>query len=248
MKRSYHEQIAESLNLLTEGLYPFVEQCLREVYGDGWIRAALASFREDRNRLLPKGEVVRWDAHWLLTVMWDQWNAVFKQRLGPLERSLVCELRVFRNYWAHQNEFGFQDTYRILDSIERLLSAVQAPQAQTVAKKKKELVRNHLSQILESKRISQVARKERILVVVIYAFCCTAIVAQLLYTWGKEAFILAMCLVFAFLYMCYRNLTAKPFVLGPRECLHCGRIIYSSECPYCHHKLCSSDDLDSFPL
>ncbi|HID24312.1 MAG TPA: AAA+ family ATPase, partial [Planctomycetaceae bacterium] len=115
------ERVTRGLELLTEGLYPFVERQLRAFYKDDWLRAARRSYREDRSRILPKGDVVRWDAHTLLTVMWDHWNSVFKQKLGPLERSLVCEIRDFRNRWAHQQDFDFCDTFRVLDSIERLL-------------------------------------------------------------------------------------------------------------------------------
>jgi hypothetical protein len=35
--------------------------------------------------------------------MWDNWNDVFRNVLGHAERSLVSELRDWRNKWAHQN-------------------------------------------------------------------------------------------------------------------------------------------------
>ena len=41
-------------------------------------------------------------------------------------RKLVSELREVRNSWAHQNPFSLDDTYRALDSVQRLLSAVSA--------------------------------------------------------------------------------------------------------------------------
>jgi uncharacterized membrane protein len=41
----------------------------------------------------------------VLTVLWNQWNNVFKKTLGHTERSLVSELREHRNKWAHQNLF-----------------------------------------------------------------------------------------------------------------------------------------------
>jgi hypothetical protein len=107
-------RIAGALDLLTRGLAPFVEQRLKKVYGDAWRRNATGSFRDDRSR--GDANTVDWDAHSVLTVMWDQWNAVFRTELGHTERSLVSELREFRNRWAHQAEFDFDDTYRVLDS------------------------------------------------------------------------------------------------------------------------------------
>ncbi len=230
---TYRERVTKGLEYLTEGLYPFVEEQLRAVYGDQWIQAARSSFREDRNALLPHGDVVRWDAHWLLTVMWDQWNAVFKRRLGQLERSLVCELRDFRNRWAHQKDFDFYDAYRVLDSIQRLLEAAESPLADAVRQEREEVLRERLSEELESQAIARETRRERITVVTVYSLCCIAIVAQLLCTWGWEAGILAGILVLTFAYLCYKKLRSQPVLFGPRECRRCRKIIYTADCPYC---------------
>src|SRR5207248_10838640 len=78
----------------------------------------------------------------LLLVMWDQWNVVFRNVLGQAERSLVSELREARNKWAHQGPFSTDDTYRALDSLQRLLTAVSAAdQATEVERQKQELLR-----------------------------------------------------------------------------------------------------------
>ena len=61
--------------------------------------------------------------------MWDQWNDVFRDVLGPAERSLVAELRGIRNQWAHHEQFISNDAIRALDSTERLLNAVSAAEA-----------------------------------------------------------------------------------------------------------------------
>ena len=116
------EQVTEALDDLVGGLAPFVESELRAVYGDRWRGAVAGSFRHDRN--FDPANNVAWDAHSLLTVMWDQWNSVFRKRLGHLERSMVSELREFRNRWTHQNDFDFDDAWRVLDSTARLLRAV----------------------------------------------------------------------------------------------------------------------------
>ena len=46
-----------------------------------------------------------------------------------MERSLVSELRENRNAWAHQEPFSGEDTIRMLDSAQRLLTAVSSKQA-----------------------------------------------------------------------------------------------------------------------
>ena len=76
--------------------------------------------------------------------MWEAWNDVFRRTLGHAERSLVSELRDVRNKWAHQEPFSSDDADRALDSAERLLTAVSAPQADEVRKIKMELRRTRL--------------------------------------------------------------------------------------------------------
>lgn len=73
--------------------------------------------------------------------MCDKWQDVFKKTLGHSDRSLVSELRETRNDWAHGRNFSTDDTYRALDSIARLLSAISSPQADAVEKQKQELLR-----------------------------------------------------------------------------------------------------------
>ena len=70
-----------------------------------------------------RGEKGQWDTQKILLVMWDQWNTVFNKTLGHPERSIVSELRETRKNWAHQQTFSGNDTYRALDSVERLLTA-----------------------------------------------------------------------------------------------------------------------------
>src|SRR5690606_25906681 len=105
---------------------------LKATFGDNWIQTATGSFRDGRDRSLADGDAFDWDAHSLLTIMWDQWNAVFRTDLSHAERSLVSELREYRNRWAHQQEFDFDDTYRILDSVRRLLENAGAANVEVI--------------------------------------------------------------------------------------------------------------------
>jgi hypothetical protein len=50
-------------------------------------------------------------------------------------------LRDVRNRWAHQNPFSSDDTYRALDSIGRLLTAISAPEAKELEEQKMALLR-----------------------------------------------------------------------------------------------------------
>src|SRR5262249_36691597 len=91
--------------------------------------------------LLANKPVSEWDAAALLKIMSETWNDVFRKTLGRADRNMVSELRDARNKWAHQATFTSDDADRALDSAERLLTSVSAPQAEEVRKIKMELRR-----------------------------------------------------------------------------------------------------------
>ena len=137
MAMSNRERVGRTLDILKDGLAPFVERELKATYGDKWIGITNGIVPERRET----GGKIDWDIQALLRLMWDQWNDVFKKTLGHMERSLVSELRTFRNKWAHQEAFTLDDAYRVMDSAERLLRAISAPEADEVQREKMELQR-----------------------------------------------------------------------------------------------------------
>ena len=140
MATTNHDRVGTGMDLLRTGLAPFVE---REVINKAKARAVsmetIRRFAENPN--LVDKPIVEWDVAGLLKLMWDTWNEVFRETLGFTERSLVSELRTWRNKWAHQERFSSDDADRALDSAERLLTAVSANQASEVALVKGELRR-----------------------------------------------------------------------------------------------------------
>ena len=64
----------------------------------------------------------------------------------------MSELRDMRNKWAHQEPFSSDDADRALDSAERLLAAVSAPQADEIRKVKMELRRTVFDEQVRSDR------------------------------------------------------------------------------------------------
>ncbi len=141
------DRVGKALELLRDGLAPFVKREMEREYSSQWLTQAGYSLRRQN---LTEADVT--DAQALLVVMWDQWNNVFRDILGHSERSLVSEIREWRNKWAHQRSFSTDDTYRALDSIARLLTAISASQAQEVERMKQDLLRL---------RFEEEARRER---------------------------------------------------------------------------------------
>ncbi|HOI96202.1 MAG TPA: Swt1 family HEPN domain-containing protein [Syntrophobacter fumaroxidans] len=134
-----HERVGKALELLKNGLGPYVEREFANVYKDR-AEAEVGRFIGD-DRLNAKKPIPEWDTGVLLRLMWESWNDVFRLTLGRAERGMVSELREHRNKWAHQEPFSGDDTYRVLDSAGRLLTAVSAPQADEIEKMKTELLR-----------------------------------------------------------------------------------------------------------
>jgi predicted AAA+ superfamily ATPase len=125
MTSNNHDLISKGLGLLKLGLGPFVEREISQSIKSGNLsQSHIQSFVDDP--IASKKAITDWDASLLIKIMWDTWNDVFKKTLGFSERSLVSEIRDWRNKWAHQEEFSNDDTDRALDSIERLLSSVSA--------------------------------------------------------------------------------------------------------------------------
>jgi predicted AAA+ superfamily ATPase len=147
-----HERVGKALDLLKDGLQPFVEREMKAQHAQLWLEQVQSAVAETQTHLFTGKAGPQWDAASLLSVMWNQWNLVFRKTLGQSERTLVSELRDFRNRWAHQKPFTGDDAYRALDSASRLLTAVSAPQAEEVEKIKMELLRVRFDEQVRSEK------------------------------------------------------------------------------------------------
>jgi hypothetical protein len=150
MAISNHERVGKALDLLRDGLAPFVERELKHRYAEQWA-FEIKELLSDTRLGAGKGSALR-DSAALLVVMDRKWNEVFRRTLGKAERSLVNELIEVRNRWAHQEPFSGNDAYRALDSVGRLLTAVSAPEAAEV---------DRISMELQRVRFDEQARGER---------------------------------------------------------------------------------------
>lgn len=210
---------------------------LRAVYGDRWIAEARKSFSRDRAYTELDEDIQKWDAHALLSVMWDHWNSVFRRKLNLFERSLVAELRAFRNRWAHQGEFNFDDTYRLLDSVQRLLSKIRAANIGMISELKFELLREEFGEAINSAAREKDNERERWVVAFVYLMCGGVFVWLLPATFGRIVgdlvYAPTVAVAMGFGYLIYKRLKHRPVQTGPRECRRCRRIIYGTTCPYC---------------
>jgi hypothetical protein len=226
--------------MLTKGVAPFFEQQMRDAFGKDWIDAARNSFRQDRAAaVLTHLPLSEWDAQALLTVMWDQWNSAFRQRLSLFERSLVSELREFRNRWAHQSELSDDDCYRVLDSVQRLLTAVGADDEIIVDldRLKLDVLRGRLDRQVSDDVKRARANRARWIEIGIYTFCAATIIAAAMVFLGSRNLLSAVVMsgftLVTFAYVVLMRLRTSEPVHGVHECQKCHKIIYSEVCPYC---------------
>ncbi|MBC8291042.1 MAG: hypothetical protein H8E37_12070 [Planctomycetes bacterium] len=231
--QGYQDIVTRTLDTLTGELRDYVAAKLKEAFEDDWLNKARGSFRNDRSVTNLADEVAEWDAHALLTIMWDHWNAAFRKRLGLFERSLVAELRAFRNRWAHQRSFNFDDTYRLLDSVQRLLTAVGAENVTEISELKFQLLRDEFGESINAAARESENSRERWVVAFVYTMCGGVFVYLLLQQFGRTAWPMALSMGLGFLFLIWKRIMHRPINIGPRECRRCHRIIYGTTCPYC---------------
>ena len=123
MAKSTRQHVFEGMELLPEGLTPFVEKRLESQITGHWQVEVVQRVRG----LRPNGDgQVNWDQQGLLQVMMAFWKEAFAMVLGHPERSYVSELLEVRNKLSHNENFTYDDAERALDTMRRLLESVSA--------------------------------------------------------------------------------------------------------------------------
>lgn len=155
------ERIGRGLDILRAGLAPYILRELKSVYKERWWISGVETVLDNavgREALTSPGteeeKFAKLDIQALLVILWENWNAVFKNELGHSGRSYVSELREFRNRWAHQQPFSPEDAFRALDTMERLLGMVGGEGQEELRKLSQELLRARF----ESERTRELKR------------------------------------------------------------------------------------------
>ena len=148
MALSNRDRVRKGLDELKTGLAPFVERELKAKMGAGWADDLTSRTRGFKR----EGSGIHWDTQALLKAMTNCWHDVFRNVLGPVERSFVSELIEVRNSWAHEKPFVSDDVYRALDTMQRLLQAIsEGERANAVDQMKADLQRQVFAEQARSK-------------------------------------------------------------------------------------------------
>ena len=152
------DQVGRGLDLLAQGLEPFVARVLAAHVPAGLDWTALLAAKDAANGILGK-EYATGDPQDLLRALTERLGDLgfpFSKDLSRAEQNLAGELRDVRNAWAHREAFSPDDAYRALDTTERLLRSVGAiTQADQVKQIRLDVQRGAYEQ--ETKRATRTA-------------------------------------------------------------------------------------------
>lgn len=150
--------MGKALKLLHSALNAFVSRMLQKVFGDSWIERVMDCLQQPQPMAfmttafghVPKeiatngvagnesgSRAQELDLRNLLQCITRMWD-VFRMVLKPVVRSLCFELVGVRNSWAHQERFTADDTYRALDTMERVMSAIGAIEEMRIVKQERQ--------------------------------------------------------------------------------------------------------------
>jgi len=129
MAISNNERFGRALEVLKDELHDAAKPVWEAIYGKEWTKKV--------HELSPKaiGKASPKDVAWLLQGMIATWHNVWSKRLGNAERGYIGELLGARNAWAHQTSLSSEDLLRHLDTAERLLNSLNAPEASSEIRK-----------------------------------------------------------------------------------------------------------------
>jgi hypothetical protein len=124
MVMTNRDRVDRGMAHLASGLGPFVNKQMAAAFPEGsdWVKILTA---RNPSRYSAEYQYSPSDPRFLLRVVTEEWR-VFKDQLSRVEQGFATELRDAGNRWAHGDLFSGDDTYRTLDTMERLLAAIGA--------------------------------------------------------------------------------------------------------------------------
>lgn len=124
MAMNNRDRVGKAFDLLSEGLVDVVDEVMTKVYGStDWPRRWAEEDAARKGRSPQR--ITKEDVQTQLRAITER-GYEFRNTLSRAQQSFASELRETRNQWAHNAPFSSDDAARALDTIERLLHAVDA--------------------------------------------------------------------------------------------------------------------------
>lgn len=136
-EQSNRNRVDDALTLVAEALDPFIAGVVAEHVPAGHDWTVLLRVRDEQAGYAGK-QYSRTDPQLQLKILTGKFGDLgylFERTMSRSERNFANELATVRNDWAHNKPFTADDTYRALDTAERLLRAINAVKEADVARK-----------------------------------------------------------------------------------------------------------------
>lgn len=128
---SFRGEVGKALEVLAEGLAPFVDRRMRShLHGADWIPAAASRMGKSSEAAVSSS-----DPQFQLDVLQRYWGPAFSSVLDERFRAVVSDLRILRNQWAHfdeANPVDIEAARRTYDLVEDLLRGIGSDEADLV--------------------------------------------------------------------------------------------------------------------
>ncbi len=168
MALNYSERIGRCLEALRDGLSPFFLREIRTKFKDEeWTSEAWHTlegkpqYRETQKLL--EGDIDNFakkvEVNALLQLVRRFDRDVFFDKLGHVGKTYLSEIQSARNKWAHQETFSVNDSYRIVDTISRLLEMISSEQTKITEEHARILLRTRYDE--ESKQSQRRAKTKQ---------------------------------------------------------------------------------------
>jgi len=118
--------IDQLLHVFQQGYEPFVITAIRSIHGTSWLDVIKST---PDLRVNTQQQPLRLDATAIVRIMLHHWDSTFSRVLVATDRSMLSEVRLMRNKWAHQGSITVDDVDRLADNVTRLLMSINAPNA-----------------------------------------------------------------------------------------------------------------------
>nr|WP_315583838.1 DUF499 domain-containing protein [Actinomyces viscosus] len=139
---SNRARIGRAIEILASTLEPWIDAVVAPKLPTGSTWTDLLALRDGRPDRAYSSSDLQCQLR-LITERMGNLGFLFNGILSRGEQNLAGELREARNKWVHNSTFSIDDTYRALDTAERLLRAINAPaEADEVGAMKRDALRS----------------------------------------------------------------------------------------------------------
>lgn len=153
MAKSNREIVDDALITFRDATAPWMESQMKAKWVENWEQKIVDILRENNatRSQVEDGKIPsHWDVTTIFSVINGDWPYHFRYKLDKEHRTLLNEIKSWRDDFSHQKTLTADDTYRVLDTVHRFMQAIGAGEYESkLSAAKQDLLRKKFE---ESKR------------------------------------------------------------------------------------------------